>query len=371
MNKVEIQLLNELTDFISGKYAGLVKNYDIQNQYGEITLKVCFDTKKFKEEDKEELPAPKVSKDFSELVESTKGLTFDEIEEILDKPSEKEQDTTNSEVLKKIIEDAPKLKVEDLVETEIKEPEIDDPKNEKCKEDNVVVAIKPADKVETLYKGDIISSDEASAIQSYLQNEFTRSEAAELLGIDSIEFDKLVNRYKRAKNIKSSKASKPTAVIKKEEPAKKKEVFNTSKLPAHGTNARFDYSTIDFDKMYNDVVKHGDSVRAVAKDYGCSQTTLQYKFTEYCKLNNLEYHPIHIGGRVAKKDQPVEEKKEVVKENKSKNKQPLEISNKMKESIDAFMKHQELIGEKINLPNGWNKLEDGQYHLVKDGVVIR
>lgn len=55
---------------------------------------------------------------------------------------------------------------------------------------------------DTLYKGEKFTDFEVDAIKSYLAHEFTPKECAELLNIDTKKFHNMVNRFKRAKNLK-------------------------------------------------------------------------------------------------------------------------------------------------------------------------
>lgn len=69
--------------------------------------------------------------------------------------------------------------------------------------DTEVKEIVPEVPVEdTLYKGDKFTDFEVDAIKSYLAHEFTPKDCAELLNISTKQFHNMVNRFKRAKNLK-------------------------------------------------------------------------------------------------------------------------------------------------------------------------
>ena len=267
----------------------------------------------------------------------------------------------------------------------VKEEEKDhtpDPEPNKTEEQEVeslVAAPQPVKEVKfcskdgsrTLYGDHEFTDDECTYIKAYLSKELKKSEAAECLDMTAYEFEKLVNRYKRVKNLDKPKHS------------------------------GFDYSTVDFDRMYSDITKHGDSIIAIAKDLGCPASYLGIKFRTYCKEHNLVYVPTSgcKAGQVsvpvkneekpAVQQQPKQEeaKKPVVgvKLNPAQKKpvvgvkltaqipkQVVESNNDpVKESIQAKKKWESMIGKKVDSPDGWLKMEDGVIHKIKDGIVVR
>lgn len=346
MNKVK--LIESITNFITQKeFAEIVKKFKINGNDNELKVTVSFDLDKMTSE-------PVVEE--SEFKEEDPVENVEQVEEPVEEDPATIDETVPTEdiTIESVVVELPKAITPEVIKKPVAE--------EKPKEPTIVVAPqKPEikfigkDGTKTLYGDHEFTSDETTYIKAYLAGELKKKEAVELLEMTVYNFEKLVNRYKRCKNIKAGV---------KETTKKRKSYLDN--LPTKGTyNALFDYNTIDFDKMYNDVVKHGDSVSAIARDYGCTQSTLNRKFNEYCKANNLEYNPIHIGSRASKKDEVKEDPKSITKQANT------EETDIVKESVEAKKKWEAMIGWKVDYPNGWRKMDDGILHLVKDGVVVR
>lgn len=345
MNK--LKLIESITNFITQKeFVEIVKKFKINGNDNELKVTVSFDLDKMTSE-----PVVEESESKEEdSVENIEQIEEDvDVEELTEDPVTVDEAAPTEDItIESVVVGLPKVITPEVIKEKPKEPII------------VVAPQKPEiksvgkDGTKTLYGDHEFTSDETTYIKAYLAGELKKKEAAELLEMTVYNFEKLVNRYKRSKNIKAGV---------KETTEKRKSYLDN--LPTGASNALFDYSIIDFDKMYNDVVKHGDSVYAIARDYGCNQSTLNRKFNEYCKANNLEYNPIHIGSRASKKDEGTEDPKSIIKRAKT------EETDVVKESVVAKKKWEAMIGQKVDYPNGWRKMDDGVMHLVKDGVVVR
>lgn len=349
MNKVK--LIESITNFITQKeFAEIVKKFKINGNDNELKVTVSFDLNKMTSE-------PIVEESESEEEDPT-----EDVEQVEEKIEESEENSvtidevapTEDVTIESVVVELPKVITSEVIKKPVAKVELDESIIEATPQKSEIKSV-GKDGTKTLYGDHEFTSDETTYIKAYLAGELKKKEAVELLEMTAYDFEKLVNKYKRCKNIKAGV---------KETTEKRKSYLDN--LPTKGSpNALFDYSTIDFDKMYNDVVKHGDSVSAIARDYGCAQSTLNRKFNEYCKVNNLEYNPIHIGSRASKKEEVKKDSKSITKQTKT------EETDVVKESIAAKKKWEAMIGEKVNCPNGWRKMDDGIMHLVKDGVIVR
>lgn len=350
----EADLIKCLTEFLTqNKFSDCIKTFDISKNYGDLKFNVVFDINKLnKIETKEEyqnqghveVKVPEKKIETPELSDSSyeddkePELDYSETEiaysasaGAIDEANEKflaeidsdgtarvvdlsEHTELDEKIEKEKQQKKPKSFLDDLdmkaVEAAQNQPVISKPSKEKTKQ--------LTSQKTTLYKNKVYTDDEVTIINSYLQRECTGPEAAEMLGITVKAFYSLTQRYKRASNIKSGRASAE------------------DKIKANRTESKL--TLADLDQIYSQI-KRGDTLSNCAKDYKVANSTLSIRLNKYIKANGLE--PLFVN---------------------SKN------ININKQSSNVKKKKATIVVPK-GTTDGWHML-DNQFHLVKDGVVI-
>lgn len=205
----------------------------------------------------------------------------------------------------------------------------------------------------SLYKDHYFSDEEVMYLNAYLNNEITGGEGAELLGLKkSSDFYNLVQRYKRSKNItgaKTKRTSKRTVpspnmrfgqkmteddlklayekvkngecklidmarqfgvasstmtirMHKYIENNNLKPLYptTTNKVPLSQIDDEEEFAalpgrrnpaldTIDYEYVYRQI-KMGDTMAALAKDYGVPENSLTKRFKKYCDSIGVDFH---------------------------------------------------------------------------------
>ena len=252
----------------------------------------------------------------------------------------------------------------------------------------------------SLYKDHYFSDDEVTYLNAYLNKEITGAEGAELLGLKTpSEFYNLVQRYKRSKNITGSKTKRATSrtipslragqkmttddlklayekVSKgdtslasmarqfgvasstmtirmhkyieenklkplfagntKSKPVSKVEDDNEDLAPYAGRHNPV-LDTIDYEYVYRQI-KMGDTMAALAKDFGVPENSLTKRFKKYCDSIGVDFHVSAIRTPLRSVAKASTTKSEV--------------------SVPA------------GASDGWQIASDNKFHLVKKGVVI-
>ena len=251
----------------------------------------------------------------------------------------------------------------------------------------------------SLYKDHYFSDDEVTYLNAYINKELTGAEGAELLGLKTpSEFYNLVQRYKRSKNISGKPKKMPSRTVPSLRAGQKmttddlkltyekvskgetnlasmarqfgvasstmtirmrKYIKDNNLKPLFATNnkskpvsnvdddneASAPYAgrhnpvldTIDYEYVYKQI-KMGDTMAALAKDYGVPENSLTKRFKKYCDSIGVDFHVSAIRTPF----------RSVAKASTTK--------------------------PKVSVPDGtsdgWQIASDNKFHLVKKGVVI-
>ena len=252
----------------------------------------------------------------------------------------------------------------------------------------------------SLYKDHYFSDDEVTYLNAYFNKDITGAEGAELLGLKKTsDFYNLVQRYKRSKNITGSKTKRATSrtipslragqkmttedlkltyekVSKGEtslasmarqfgvanstmttrmhkyiEENKLKPLFAGNNKSKSTSNVEDDnevpvpyagrhnpvLDTIDYEYIYRQI-KMGDTMAALAKDFGVPENSLTKRFKKYCDSIGVDFHVSAIRTPLRSVAKASTTKSEV--------------------SVPA------------GASDGWQIASDNKFHLVKKGVVI-
>jgi len=221
------------------------------------------------------------------------------------------------------------------------------PETEKKDKDNKEFSLSTN---KTLYGDHIFSEDEEYMIKCYLKREVKPLQAAELLNITTKDFNALVRKWQRTRNLEDKTTTKEKTATPRRKASK--------------------YDGIDLDYVYN-LCKRGDTLTAVAKDLGIPQCTLSSKLRKYMKENNLEYiFKNHSGGRVAGSSL---QKKAKSDKDPSLNKK-IENESVLFPGTPSPIAPKKVIVQKVEVPagtpDGWQMLPDGKFHNIKNGVLI-
>ena len=251
----------------------------------------------------------------------------------------------------------------------------------------------------SLYKDHYFSDDEVTYLNAYLNKEITGAEGAELLGLKTVsEFYNLVQRYKRSKNIsgkpkktfsravpslragqklttedlklayeKVSKGESNLASMARQfgvasstmtirmhkyiEENKLKPLFAGNNKSKPVSNVEDDnevpapyagkhnpiLDTIDYEYVYRQI-KMGDTMAALAKDFGVPENSLTKRFKKYCDSIGADFHVSAIRTPLRSVAKASTTKPEV--------------------SVPA------------GVSDGWQIASDNKFHLVEKGVVI-
>lgn len=250
----------------------------------------------------------------------------------------------------------------------------------------------------SLYKDHYFSDEEVMYLNAYLNKEITGAEGAELLGLKKpSDFYNLVQRFKRSKNISGSKTKRSSSravpslragqkmtnddlalayekVSKGEtnlasmarqfgvatstmsirmhkyiDENKLKPLFSANSKPTSNVENDNEDSVsvagrhnpaldgIDYEYVYRQI-KMGDTMAALAKDYGVPENSLTKRFKKYCDSIGVDFHVSAIRTPL----RPVA-------------KAP---TAKPKITIPA------------GTSDGWQVASDNKFHLVKKGVIV-
>ena len=245
----------------------------------------------------------------------------------------------------------------------------------------------------SLYKDHYFSDDEVTYLNAYLNHEITGGEGAELLGLKKpSDFYNLVQRYKRSKNLpvgKDAKRKKPTLkpgqkmteedlamIYKKVKNGEArladmsrqfgvasstmtirmhKYISNNKLEPLFPTTTKKERNGIvetaptgkhnpaldgiDYEYVYKQI-KLGDTMSALAKDFGVPENSLAKRFRRYCESVGVDFHVSAIRTPL----------RSTAKTPATKNKVTVTVPSGTKD--------------------GWNLASDNKFHLVEKGAIV-